>query len=241
MRRRLMCCTIVLVAGAIVAGEAGAAPPFTEDFSGGTAGWRFNTANSPPLVGVGSGGPDGGAFARNNLASLTGSMQSPNTVLLFRAHKTYAGIDLGYTGDWITAGVKQVSAFVRHDAPQPLEFVARFSPEANFPGAFYATTSLVPSGAWTQITFNVTPASPQNVTYEGGTHQQVFQAFDNSGVANMQFGVTIPAGLSGTGPYVFDFDKVNVSLTPEPSAAVLTVVGVAAASFVRRRRGPAAA
>src|SRR5262245_3944680 len=112
MCRRLMCLMSALVAVATLAGTGGAAPPFTEDFSSGTAGWRFNTANSPPLVGIGSGGPDGGAFARNNLASLTGSMQSPNTALLFRAQKTYAGIDLGYTGDWITAGVKQVSAYV---------------------------------------------------------------------------------------------------------------------------------
>jgi hypothetical protein len=230
-----------LVAIGTLAGETSAAPPFTEDFSGGSAGWRFNTANTPPLVGVGTGGPDGGAFVRNNLASLTGSPQSPETILLFRAHKTYAGVDLGYTGDWITAGVKQVSAFVRHDAPQPLTFVARFAGEANFPGAFYATTGPVPGGVWTPITFNVTATSPQNVTYEGGTHQQVFQNFDNSGVANMQFGVTIPAGLSGTGPYVFDFDKVNVSLTPEPSAAALAALGCMAARFFRRRRGPASA
>ncbi len=232
LKRSLMASVAILT----LAGTAVAAPPFSEDFSSGTAGWRFTTANAVPLEAVGSGGPDGGAYIRNNLASLTGSVQSPNTILLFRAHKTYAGIDLGYTGDWVAAGVKAVTAFVRHNAPEPLGFVARFAPETNFPGAFYATSPLVQPNVWTQVYFNVTPGSPQNQTFEGGTYQQVFQGFDNSGIGNMQFGVSIPAALNGTGPYVFEFDKVNVSPTPEPGAGLLAALGAAAVGMFARRR-----
>jgi hypothetical protein len=224
------------IAVAVLAAASYAAPPYSEDFSAGTAGWRFTTANAAPLTAVGAGGPDGGAFIRNNLATLAGSVQAPNTLLLFRAQQTYAGLNLGYTGDWITAGVKQVSAFVRHNAPQSLEFTGRFTPAANNPAGFYVTPTTISPGAWTQVFFDVTAASPQLVTYEGGDYQSVFQGFQNEGIANMQFGVTIPNSLLNTGPYVFDFDKLNITLTPESGARLLAACGIAGVLGVARRR-----
>ncbi|HMO85002.1 MAG TPA: hypothetical protein PKC18_08810 [Lacipirellulaceae bacterium] len=239
MLRTVKSSALAVVVLATAAATVGAAPPFLQDFNDGVSAWRFNaTTNNPPLIAMASGGPDGGAFIRNELAALQGSAQASTTILLFRAHKTFAGIDSSYAGDWITAGVKQVSVWVRHDAPEPLEFIARFAPEFNFPGAFYAASTLVEGGSWTQVFFNVTPNSPQNVTHEGGTYEQIFQGFapDFNGVSNMQFGVYIPPSLVGTGPYTFDLDKVQVSLTPEPGSAVLALVGAAVLGSLARRR-----
>lgn len=229
-----------LLTGAItvawLSAVAVAAPPYSEDFSTGVAGWRFTSANAVPLVSVSTGGAvDGGAYIRNNLATLVGSPQAPMTALLFRAQQNYAGINLDFTGDWISAGVREVHAWVRHNAPQPLAFVGRFATGANSPAAFYTQTSPTSPNAWTEIVFGVTPTSLLLTSYEGGSHQAVFQGFENDGIGNMQFGVSVPNALLNTGPYVFEFDNVSI-VTPEPAAGVLAVMSVAGLGMMARRK-----
>jgi hypothetical protein len=224
------------IAVACLTSVAAAVPPYSEDFSTGIAGWRYTTANAVPLVSVPTGGPvDNGAYIRNNLATLAGSPQAPTTALLFRAQQNYAGINLDYTGDWIAAGVREVRAWVRHNVPDPLAFVGRFATGANSPAAFYTQTTLVAPNAWTEIVFDVTPTSPLLTSYEGGSHQSVFQNFDNSGIGNMQFGVSVPNALLNTGPYVFEFDNVSI-VTPEPATGALAVVSVAGLGMMARRK-----
>jgi hypothetical protein len=232
--------SVRLVTGAIavawMTSVAVAAPPYSEDFSTGIAGWRYTTANAVPLVSVPTGGAvDNGAYIRNNLSTLAGSMFSPNTALLFRAHQTYSGINTDFTGDWIAAGVREVRAFVRHNAPEALPFTGRFAVAANSPAAFYTESPLVAPGAWTEIVFDVTPSSPDLTVYEGGDYQGIFQNFDNSGIGNMQFGVTVPNSLLNTGPYVFEFDNISI-VTPEPASGALAAMALAGLGMFARRK-----
>jgi hypothetical protein len=68
-----------------------------------------------------------------------------------------------------------------------------------------------------------------------------FEGFDwntvFSNIGHMQFGVNIPPSLVGSSTaFMFDLDKVQVSLVPEPAAVSLAVCGLAVVGFVRRRR-----
>lgn len=211
-------------------GPASAATYFSEDFTSGTANWQFNTANSPPLSSVPTGGPDNGAYASHTMTLPTGASQ-----LLFRAHTFFGSSGLGYTGNWQSLGVYEVSAWVRQNTGQPLVFNARIAGENNFPGASYysvidPTPANVPSGVWTKVTFDVTPTSPQNVVYETN-YADVFSA-----VGNMQFGINIPTALRGAGPYTFDIDKVTVERVPEPAAGALASLAALGLGAARRRR-----
>ena len=237
MVRNLVRSSIAAIILAAFASASHAAPPYSLDFSAGTSGWRFATTETPAtaLTTIASGGAvDGGAFIRKTMTTLTGTNpMSPTTALMFRAHKTYSGIDTDFSGNWMA--VEEVRAWVRHDAPDPLPFVGRFAATFNSPAAFYTESPLVQPNVWTELVFTISPASPDLTTYEAGTYYDVFQGFDGTGVSNMQFGVSIPASLAGTGPYNFDFDKVSI-ITPEPGSAALAAFGLAGLGlFVRRK------
>jgi MYXO-CTERM domain-containing protein len=103
--------------------------------------------------------------------------------------------------------------------------------EANFPGASYYSDP-VPPNVWTPVTFQVTPDSPQNVTYEGSNYSTIFSA-----IGHIQFGVNIPASLKGGAtPFTFDLDHVVVSTVPEPATGLLGAAAAAAIAFIQRRR-----
>ncbi|RIK81213.1 MAG: hypothetical protein DCC67_08370 [Planctomycetota bacterium] len=208
-----------------------AAAPFAEDFNAGTANWRFS--NSIELDPVPVGGPDGSGYVSRTFAFASLSNPAADAATIFRAQDEYNSSGVAYAGNWITEGVKRVSAFVRHTAPEPLSFTVRLANPANFPGASYLSTAPVPPGVWTKIAFNVTPSSPQNLTYEATSYNTVF-----SNVGHMQFGVSIPESLrGGATPYAFDLDRVRVSNVPEPAACGLAALALASLSaFIRNTR-----
>ena len=224
MIRNHLCTAVVASAMTFIAAQAEAATFYTEDFTAGTNGWRFATATT--LTPVGSGGPDGSPYVSRTFDPTSAAP------IIFRAQEEFPGIDFSYTGNWISLGVNEVSAWVRHSLPEAIEFTARFSNPANFPGASYVS-SLVPSNTWTKVTFDVTASSPQNVTYEGTSHATVM-----SNVGHMQFGANIPSSLQ-SGPaveYTFDFDGLEVLTIPEPASASLAALACSGLSLVVRRR-----
>lgn len=208
-----------------------AAPPFTENFNLGDANWRFSTATA--LTPVAAGGPDGSAYVSRtfSFSSLTNPAATSATV--FRAQDEFNSSGVAYAGNWASLGVNEVSLYVRHSAPDPLVFNARFANPANFPGASYFSDP-VPANVWTPLTFDVTAASPQlaDPSYEGTSY-----GFVMSNIGHMQFGVNIPAALVGsTTPFTFDLDSVSVGVVPEPAAAGLMALSAGAFGLAVRRR-----
>jgi len=227
MIRKFLCCVTVAASLTATAVQSQAAVFHSQDFNDGTNGWRFATATT--LDAVGSGGPDGSAYVSRTFDPGSGAP------IIFRAQEEFAGIDSSYVGNWITSGVYQVSAYVRHNAPEPLQFNVRMSNPANFPGASYYSplvTPFVPANVWTKVTFDVTATSPQNVTYEGTDYATVF-----SNVGHIQFGANLPTALfEGTASYTFDLDSVEVLAVPEPASVGLAAVACSGLALVVRRR-----
>lgn len=216
--------TLISLVAATYFGASAAAVtvPFTEDFDTDSANW-FNATETAPVDWAPTGGPDGGAHATSEF-----NFQFSNEgdrPALFRGHDLLNSSGDAFVGDWITSGVTTFSFAIRHDAPLPLPFFARFAP--NFaPGANAVAFAPVLPNVWTTITVPINPAA--FFVYEGTDFASTFGS-----VGRVQIGLEVPAGLNGLNlPITFDFDKPTI--VPAPSSA--GVLGLAALACTRRRR-----
>jgi hypothetical protein len=188
--------------------------PFTEEFTDDVADWADNTGLD--LTHVGSGGPDGGAYASTTFVL---ENRGGESVILFRGQDELGSSNGAFEGNWITEGVAQFSAFVRHDAPQPLNFLTRFSGPGNFPGAVAVSFAPVPPDTWTLIEFDIRPDNPEFVTFEGTNFNTVF-----SNIGHVQVGISVPESLDSVStPFTFDLDKSSIAPVPEPASWILAV------------------
>ncbi len=203
---------------------------FTEDFTTSSSGWvNFNT--SAFLTHVPSGGPDGGAYATG--PRVFGSLTAGNITIIHRARydDPYFASGGAFHRDWDAQGIRRVSALVRHDMPEPLDYIVRVAASPLFPGAIYSAAESVPSGVWTEIHFDVTAGNPSELSTEGQPWNSIF-----SDVGHLQFGVTVPGGHSGDlKSYTFDLDKVTIS-TPEPASMISAATALVGMSCLVRRR-----
>lgn len=217
--------TASLFALRFAAGSLGQTVVFTEEFTSGPANWAEGPAPFGWLDHVPSGGPDGGAYVTD-----TRSITGPGDYTLFRGHDAYDSSGDAFAGDWIDAGYSELSAYVRHSAPVPLTYFARLSTRTtspfvsdNFPAALAIEFAPVPPGEWTRLSFDVSPGSPQLVSYEGSSYGQVF-----SDITNVQFGFSIPDGVDVVAAdVVFDLDKVSLAV-PEPASGAMLAMLLAA-------------
>lgn len=209
-----------LVALAVPVAPAGAATvPFTEDFAAGDAAWRGN----PNTVGSLDWSSEGYVSEVFSFVSLTPASQGP---VLFRGPN-----DSTYAGNWLTDGVLEVHFSVRHDAPVPVTFFARFPSPFGFPGAIAVSFApVVASSEWTELVFTIDPSNPQFIGFEGSDFNTVF-----SNIGRVQLGVSVPEGLAGVDTNV-TFDLASVSLVPEAGGLGALALAACGALFALRAR-----
>lgn len=220
-RRVLSIAAVTLVAG-LAAPAWGLIVPFTETFSSPAANWSSALAFTP-LTYPASGGPDGSGYASRTLSFA--NLASGEQPLIFRGQSNFNSSGNAFVGNWITGSITEFSFSVRHDAPEPIDFFARFAPAAG-PGIVALQFPGAQPGVWTTYTVAINPAAP--FIYEGTTFAGVF-----ANLARVQVGITVSDTLAGQTPD-FTFDIDNVSIVPAPGAAAL--VGLLALSGLRRRR-----
>jgi hypothetical protein len=196
--------------------------PFTEDFDTDSASW-FNAPVTGPVDWAPADGPDGGAYATTE-----GNFQFNNgsdMPALFRGEENFGSSAGAFVGDWITDGVTEFSYAVRHNAPVPLTFFARFAPSAA-PGANAVEFAPVLPNVWTTITVSIDPATM--FFYEGTTFASTF-----SNVGRVQIGLFGLDGIAGV-DQAFTFDLDKPSIVPGPSA--MGLLGLSGLALIRRRR-----
>ena len=229
----LATCTALFLA---VAAEA-ATVPFTENFAS-DSGW-LDATGSPGLDFVASGGQDFGGFVSTtiNFEPFALGDQGP---VLFRGPGSASGG--AFAGDWITEGIGELTAWVRHGSTVPLNFFARLARPFNFPGAIgvqFAPVIGIPGPAgWTQLSFAIDPSNPQFVSFEGQSFEAVF-----SNVGIVQLGVSVPEGLAGIDYDVLvELDTVGIAAAtpeyevPEADALFLLVLGLGLMALAHPRR-----
>lgn len=194
--------------------------PFTETFSSSAANWS-SSSSFTPLTYVGSGGPDGSAYASVDF-SFVNNLPGDQP-LVFRGQSNFGSSGNAFVGNWLAAGVTEFSFSVRQHATAPVSFFARFAPAAG-PGAVALFSAAATPGEWTTYTVSINPATP--FIYEGTNFNAAF-----SNVARVQIGVLVDNVTAGQ-TVTMDID--NVGIIPAPGAALLPLAGLLAAG--RRRR-----
>jgi hypothetical protein len=227
---------LLMTAGVFCCRPAGALAvdvPTIEDFDSDVANWADSTGLAL-LTHVANGGPDGSGYASTNFVfDGAGGGPGGNSVVLFRAQEEFNSSGNAFVGNWVADQINRMSAYVRHSAPVPLTYFARFSGPGNFPGGTAVRFAPVFPNVWTELDFNITPSSPQFVTFEGSNFHAVF-----SNLGHIQLGVSIPASLAND-PTAYAFGLDQVVAVPEPTSGWLLASLALVCSMVRRRRSRA--
>ncbi len=197
--------------------------PFEESFSADSAGWGKGSSGVVALDWTATGGSDGGGFAGSSFNFQNSAVNTTPPIL----HAVPSASGGAFAGNWITSGVSDFSAFVKHDAGIPLTFFMRVAPNAG-PGAVGVIFAPVPSGVWTEINWGIFNGNPQTI-FEGTSFATAF-----ANVARVQIGVMTPAALAGVNQDVM-FSVDQAAITPEPATLGLLAAGVLLTG-VRKRR-----
>ena len=202
---------------------------FVESFDAGNANWR-NSGATAGLDWFAAGALDGSAYASSPFNLINTSIGGfPPT--LIRGEVGNGASGGAFAGDWIAAGVTSISFDIRHSMPLPVNITGRFATPANFPGAATVAFAPVLPNTWTTITWDLTASSPNIVSLETATYEQIF-----GNIGRIQIGFTVPDSLAGQDLDVrLDID--NVRIVPAPSGlALLGLGGLASLRPARRRR-----
>ena len=156
-------------------------------------------------------------------------------LILFRGQNNFDSSNHQFEGDWIAGGVNRFSTYVKHNAPDPLEYFIRFTTPMNFPGIAAIPPIAVQPNVWTKLAFNISPANGNIELFPEGPPTAFPGQFNTvfSNLGRIQIGVTLPPMTATSGPYKFDLDQVT-SNVPEPASCVLAMMALT--TFVIRRR-----
>jgi hypothetical protein len=163
-----------------------------------------------------TGGADGGSYISAE-ATMT---PTGFGAALFRGNATSDASGDAFVGNWLSAGVTLFSAFIRHNAEQPLDVFARLDAGGGRAGSSVGFT--VPTNQWFQVSLPIVD-SPTSFQSYGQPPTGFGIVFTN--IQNVQFFAS-PSSPAGT--FRFDLDKVSV--VPEPGT--LGLLGLAVALLV---------
>lgn len=189
--------------------------PFTENFSTDTANWKNN--GNADLTFAPGGGPGDSTYVST---SFVFKSAFNDQIALFRGQSGFDSSGGAFNGDWLTEGVNRLTAYVRHDASEPLDFFVRLALAGGSPAVSFVNPQQVQPGTWTQLDFDISFDNPLH-TNEGAPTE----AFYNnvlSQIGRVQIGVIRPASLATSPtPVIYGLDQV--SIVPEPSSVVLAL------------------
>ncbi|MGD9633778.1 MAG: hypothetical protein AB7U97_10920, partial [Pirellulales bacterium] len=183
MRLRLIVLAFVAVLSFSNTNVWAVSVPTIENFNVDAANWADNSGLAL-LNHVASGGADGSAYASADYAFSSGGGAGGTSAVVFRAQDEFNSSGNAFVGNWVADKITKLTVQVRHNAPQPLNYFGRFSGPGNFPGGTAIQFAPVLPNTWTTLTFNITPSSPQFVTFEGTSFNSVF-----SNIGHIQLGV----------------------------------------------------
>ncbi len=233
MRSVLFAAVSFLLSGIVLSTAAHALTvPFIEDFTTGSANWADNS--DAPATHIATGGPDNDAYISAE-ATFSSTPPDMNGIAIFRAQDAFDSSGDAFVGNWLTAGVGQVSAYFRYQETEPgLELTpfVRIATSFNFPGFVIEASRPIPANQWTKVVFDFDPTNPL-LTVEGPPS---FFGQAMSSVGNIQFGFSFPESFAGNELLrTFDLDRVTFRV-PEPTSVSLMLTILAALAVGSRRR-----
>jgi hypothetical protein len=231
--RRIGSCVVAATLVLVPAAAQAVTVPFTEPFSMDRAGWVYGT--SAPALWQATGGVANDPFISGTATPTSSGFGA----IVFRGNDANDASGDAFVGNWIMAGASVFSAYVRHDAPEPLNFYFRFDRGGGAAGSSNVLPPVQPN-TWTKLTLPIAVGSFQSFgaagnLFPGDLDAQFIHVF--SSIANVQIATSIDQSPAVFGnPFTFGLDSVAV--VPEPSAVMLVFSGAGCTVgwCVRRRR-----
>lgn len=196
--------------------------PFTEDFTAGASNW-LNGSSAVPTWSAMGGVSDDGYISAPGAISAGGF-----GTIVFRGNAAADASSDAFVGNWLTGGVTTFSAYVKHDAPVPLNFYARLDAGSGRAGS--SVDFSVPVGTWFQLNVPIVDAPTSFQSYGAGSFSTVF-----SNILNVQIALSTAQDPSTAGQ-TYNVSLDGVSVVPEPASSALLGLGMLAVGLVCLRR-----
>lgn len=218
-----------------------ATSPYVEHFSSNNANWYVDSAATIPTVFEATGGPGSSSFV-STPASMFGQPDDA-PVILFQARDEFNSSGHAFEGNWLSSGINQFSSYVRHNAPVPLVFFARFARPTGGAGIAAEKATAVLADTWTKLTFDLSPSNinhptnnPTGELFVEGPPSLYTNVFSN--VGHIQIGFSVPAGYGADDrTYKFGLDRPSIAAVPEPAGWMTAVMaGIVGLNQRRARR-----
>jgi hypothetical protein len=178
---------------------------------------------------VASGGTGNSPYVTTDFAFTTATLPQ---VPMFRGHNEYDASGDAFVGNWLAGNVGRLTGYVRHNAPQSLDYFVRLATSANSPAVSFTLADPVPANEWTRLDFDISFDNP--LRQNEGPPTMTFYNNVLSQVGNVQVGVLVPMALA-TDPTAYRFDLDRVSIVPEPASIVFALGNLAACLIWRRK------